>query len=481
MPKAGESLQGRVVGGKFRLIRYLGGSDRSAVFLTERHQGGPKTAAIKLMPADPASVDIQLSRWKLISKLSHPHLLQLFEMGRCQQDGADLVYVVMEYAEENLAQVLPSRALTSDEARAMLKPTLEALAYLHGCGLVHGHLKPANIMVVGNQLKLSSDGICRIGQLDGVGTGSYGPPELPGTEAAPARDVWSLGVTLVQVLTQLLPVWDGKEQEALTLPETLPPQFLDLARTCLERDSKRRCTLPEIAAHLQFTLPAPRTEPIVAQQQAPERPRRPVRTVRSFVPAFAVILTFVLLVWGVRLFNRQTSQPAPSAAALEQPIPQQPSQQLPSPQLPSAVAERPTTAPPKAQPPARATLKTASEVRNVAPPPSPAPRATAVAGNLVPGQVVQQVLPDVSRDAARTIRGTVRVAVSVRVDLAGNVSGVNLVSAGPSPYFARLASDAARRWKFSPPRSGGQSVPSAWTLRFEFTQGGTRVVPAAVL
>ena len=465
MPEAWEKLKGRVVGGKFHLSRYLGGSQRGAVFLTERHQGSPKTAAIKLIPADPASADLQLSRWKLISKLSHPHLVQLFEMGRCQQDGVGFVYVVMEYAEENLAQVLPSRPLTPDEAREMLKPTLETLAYLHGRGFVHGHLKPANIMVVREQLKLSSDGLCQIGERSNVEAGTYGAPESSGTEVAPARDVWSLGVTLVQVLTQLLPVWDGKEQQALTLPETLPPQFLDLARNCLKRDPQQRWTLPEIAAHLQYTLPAP-AEQMVAQRQVPDRPRKPVRQGRFVVPAFAIGLTLAALVVGVRLFNRQPAQPAPSAA-FEQPGPQ-----LPTP-------ERKTPAPPETRPSARAALKTAGDVRNVAPPSSSEPRATLATGDLVPGKVVQQALPDVPQSAQDTIRGTVRVTVKVRVDSSGDVSGDELVSAGPSRYFARLASDAARRWKFSPARRDGQGVPSAWTLRFEFTQDGTRAVPVA--
>jgi len=445
MPEVWEKLKGRVVGGKFHLSRYLGGSQRGAVFLTERHQGKPKTAAIKLIPAEPASADLQLSRWKLISKLSHPHLLQLFEMGRCQQDGVGLVYVVMEYAEETLAQVLPSRPLTPDEAREMLKPTLEALAYLHGRGFVHGHLKPANIMVVGEQLKLSSDGLCQIGERDNVESGTYGPPESSGTEVATTRDVWSLGVTLVQVLTQLLPVWDGKEQEALILPETLPPQFLEMARNCLKRDPQRRWTLAEIAAHLQYTLPAP-TEQTVAQRQVPDRPQKPVRQGRYVGPALAGVLTLAALVVGVKLFNRQPAQPAP----------------------------------PETQPSARATLRKASDVGNIAPPSSREARATPATGNLVLGQVVQQVLPDVPRSARNTIRGTVRVTVRVRLDSAGGVSGDELVSAGPSRYFARLASDAARRWKFSPARRGGQGVPSAWILRFEFTQGGTRAVPVAV-
>ena len=48
----------------------------------------------------------------------------------------NLLYVVMEHADEVLSQVLPYRPLTATEAYQMLEPTLEALAYLHSEGFV---------------------------------------------------------------------------------------------------------------------------------------------------------------------------------------------------------------------------------------------------------------------------------------------------------------------------------------------------------
>ena len=68
----------------------------------------------------------------------------------------------MEYADQTLAQLLLQRALTEAEAREMLLPILDALAFLHGRNLVHGQLKPTNILVVGDQLKLASDTIRRV-------------------------------------------------------------------------------------------------------------------------------------------------------------------------------------------------------------------------------------------------------------------------------------------------------------------------------
>src|SRR5207237_1348299 len=129
--------QGRVVAGQFLLHEYLGGSEHSAVFLTER-KGGPQKAALKLIATDPTDAYVQLARWSAAAKLSHPHLIRLFETGRCELDGVQLLFVVMEYAEENLSQIIPQRPLTTEEAREMTGNALDALGYLHDKGLVHG-------------------------------------------------------------------------------------------------------------------------------------------------------------------------------------------------------------------------------------------------------------------------------------------------------------------------------------------------------
>src|SRR2546422_7733391 len=169
----------------------------------------------------------------------------------------------MEYAGEDLSQMLPHRPLTPAEARDMLAPALDALAYVHGKGFVHGHMKPANIMAIDDQLKLSSDGLCRMGESTGGRRKPrvYDPPEAARGTISPAGDVWSLGMTLVEALTQRLPVWGGKEHGEPALPETVPVPFLDLARHCLRRDPERRLTVAQLSARLQHTLPAPAPAP----------------------------------------------------------------------------------------------------------------------------------------------------------------------------------------------------------------------------
>ena len=62
---------------------------------TGRDFAFPK-AAIKLIPADSVDAPAQLARWRHAAKLSHPHLIRILEMGRCELDSTPMLYVVME-------------------------------------------------------------------------------------------------------------------------------------------------------------------------------------------------------------------------------------------------------------------------------------------------------------------------------------------------------------------------------------------------
>jgi TonB family protein len=480
--------EGQVVNGKFPLLRYLGGSERSAVFLTERHEGEQLLkAAIKLIPADRETGELQLSRWRQAAELSHPNLIPLFEAGHCEIGGVPLLYVVMECAEENLAQVLPDRALAPAEARAMLDSVLDVLSYLHGKGFVHGHIKPANIMANGDLLKVSSDGLRRAGEsVDGRGMPSaYDAPEnvgeaIPVAEAmSSAGDVWSLGMTLVETLTQNLPVVRAAEQPVPLLPQALPQPFLEIARHCLVRRPQGRWTVDQIAARLQDRTPVPQARIRARALQPVARP--PWLSTKHLSYAMTAVVGFVLLLAAIlavpRILRRHPETPQAPATELEQP---------PVPTAPKQVKQAPPERPTKASRPSA--VEEAQDSAGPAPvPASIHPKAIheeetstlakLPAGALVHGEVAQKVLPEVLKSARDTIRGTVKVSVKVDVDRSGTVEGAELESPGPSKYFARAALQAAQLWKFKPPKIGGQGVLSNWTLRFEFTRNETTVVP----
>src|ERR1700719_4667495 len=146
MTETATELLGQVVGGKFRLGQLVGANEHSAVFLTEYDGQEVHKAAIKIIPEDSAEAAGRLARWREAAKLSHPHLIRLLEMGRCELNHTAVLYVVMEYAEENLSEVVARRPLAAAEARAILSSVVNALAYVHAMGFVHCRLKPANIM-----------------------------------------------------------------------------------------------------------------------------------------------------------------------------------------------------------------------------------------------------------------------------------------------------------------------------------------------
>jgi TonB family protein len=472
MTRDWKQWEGRALNSRFPLRQYLGGSDKSAVFLTERRELQPQRAVIKLIVTDAPGADLQISRWELAAKLSHPHLLRLFETGRCQGDDATLVYVVMEYAEDNLAQVLPYRPLTPEEAREMLESVLDALAYLHSKSFVHGRLKPANIMAAREQLKLSSDSLVAAGDaIPASRPTAYDAPEIAGGRISPASDAWSLGVTLMEALTQRVPLCDGIAEP---LPEAVPAPFMGIAHCCLRRDPQRRCTATEIAARLRSAS---------SGSQRPSTLRIPAESGkwRYLLPLAAVVLVAAFLL-GPRLFNPRP--PAESAQAVSSAPSPAPLSAEPTPVAapkPSAAQPRLSPVPSKFSAPksdreeesAKQEAKKKEETPAVSPA-LPPPLSSEVAEPIPAvdaGKIIERVAPSVSQSARDTIQGTVRVSVKVEVDPSGKVTNAELVSSGPSRYFARKALEAAQQWKFAPGAQG------SWLLRFGFKRTGTTVVP----
>jgi TonB family protein len=476
MTEAWKQYEGQIVDGKFDLRTYLGGGDRSAVFVTHRGGQSPQDAAIKIFSADPQTAELLLSRWKQSSRLSHPHLLGIFEMGRCQLGNTGFAYIVTEFADDDVSRILPERKLTAGETLGTLEPVLEGLAYLHDKGFVHGHLKPTNIMAIQDQVKLSIDGVRRIGDA-GAGPrhpSAYDPPEATAGRISPASDVWSLGMTLVELLTQHLPTWERMGEKEPKIPESVPEPFLEIARNCLRRDPQSRWTVQDIAAHLQPGSPVPVTPRVSSAPTAHSKPpiaRQHEHSSKSKYLAVAIAVVVALaVVLGIAKFSKHSAPARPESEIASQPAPVQPA---------------PEAAPEKAEAINPATKDNESKpaaAEAASPPPSPqSEMAEKPAGEIVRSEVLHQVVPDVPQQASNTISGTVKVNVRISVDPSGNVAEASLDLPGPSKYFANLALQAARQWTFTPAKANGQGVSSEWVLRFEFTRAGAKVFPAQSL
>jgi TonB family protein len=586
--------EGHVIDGTFPLLRCLGASDHSGVFLTEPRSGEVSKAALKLVPVIPSLVDAQLAHWRVAAELSHPRLVQLYDTGRCQLGEQHFLFLVMEYAEQNLAEVLPHRALTVDEAREMLLAALDPLAFLHGQQRVQGQLKPSNILVVGDQLKLASDTIRPASEATANISmpSSYDAPEGEREIFSTASDVWALGVTLAEALTQQSPSWTDSRRTSLVLPQDFPATFADVVRRCLSPDPKARpgvaaliswardpgTPLPEPAAVSERRAPSERVvadrsgtprvsipvaaEPAVADRAAgterahmTERTAAPGGTDRAGVAERTAVragaesarVTERTAVRAGAESARVTERAAGSSvgAVAGRPGATAPRAGTPPDQAaartPTMTAERrpaATPAPPPFSlpeptaerrsylmlilgavavavaiwaavhvfsPHSQATIAADTAAQSVpaaavgdnaeqsagqggesgarevqatpgSTPPSERAQTSRSASNSKAGSaqisaaVVHEEIPRVPKSARDTIHGRIKVTVRVTVDRSGTVVNETLDTPGPSHYFARLATQAARKWKFAPTED---RTPRERLVHFEFSREAT--------
>jgi len=431
-PDTWKTWEGRVVEGKFPLRQWLGGSDHSAVFLTEMPGQPSQNAAIKFIPADNGNAEAHLSRLRTASRLSHRHLIRIFESGSTRMDGGTVLYIVMECADDDLSRILPERALQPGEVADLLPPVLDALSYLHKNGFVHGRVKPSNVLAAGDQLKLSTDQVSLPSEQDSRRRRRdlFDAPATVAGIISPAGDVWSMGVTLVAALTRDVTLAEAASPDNRDLPETIPEPFRDIARDCLRLDPNRRGSLKDIQARLQ---PAARSIPA-----PPETAPAPQPTSRGKVLGFALVIVAVLgMVLAVVYFRSHQASPETSTPITS------PAERVPAPATTTSPASVPAPAKPQS----------------------------------ADGAVVHQVLPDIPKGAMNTISGTIKVAVRVQVDPSGKVASATYKMAGHGQYFARHAVQAAEEWTFAPPQLNGQAQPSTWLLQFRFKRSGIQVSP----
>jgi TonB family protein len=428
-----EQWVGQVIDGKFRLDRSLGGSDRSAVFLAEQTVD-QRQCVIRLLEANASGAGGQLQRWEAAAKLSHPNLMRIYEAGRCQIDGHDYFFVLSEFAEENLAQIIPERALSADETRQVLQDVLAALTYIHGQGLVHGDLKPSNIFAVGEAVKVSSETLLPAGQpLAGrVATRPYDAPESSVATLEPSADIWSLGVLLVEALTQHRPVVDWPREKP-SLSAAMPQPFREIAENCLHADPAQRWTVARIVSQLRAEKPAANSKPAMPPPTSSATAHPSSATLKTQSGKWLYALAAVAVVALIALLVPRSKPPVPEATT------QQASQAGPTP-------SQPATSSPNASLPSSEPTSTHAD-----------------------GQVAERVMPRVAPGALHTIRGKIKVVVELKVDETGKVTQAHLKSPGSSRYFADKALEAAKGWTFKPTVENGQAVASEWRVRFTFS------------
>lgn len=504
-----------MINGVFPLNRAVSFSDHSAVFLTEHRAENLPSALLKLVPAIPTFSDTQLAYWRAAATLAHPNLIRLLEAGRCQIKGLQFLFVVMEYAEQTLAKLLAQRSLAPGTLQRAMRPILTSLGFLHQNQLVHGGLKPSNILLTNRRVKLASDTVRPSGECTAsiAGASVYDPPEARDGSFTAAGDIWSLGVIMVEALTQRRPTWPDKRSETPVLPEALPGQFVDIIWQCLSRDPAKRPTVGDLEA--QFGAPpkvsaaaapavgwhaaVPAAEYPVLSPPAPDAEPEAVAEAADLVPASLRIATekFRPVAFGRQGTQRQFRAPLGAAVLAVSAVASVggwASLRLPDAGYASAetpmIAQRARhAADDSATTPGAALAGTSGASGTWGPPGIPgttladsaqgargsvsapggtsAQRGSAEVQTVVPPpSVLHEEAPDVPPSALKTVRGHIKFAVRVKVDSSGNVVDASLASHSPSKYFTRISLDTARKWKFV----SADDQSRHWLLWFEFTR-----------
>jgi serine/threonine protein kinase len=227
--------------GRFKLQRELGRGAQAVVWLAHDTRLD-REVALKLLNDSGDAVGPWLQEARAVSRLSHPHIVPVFEADVAAEAGSR-PYLVFEYVKgPTLAARLRERggALPVREAVSLLLGVLDALRAAHECGIVHRDLKPSNILIdADGRARVMDFGIAaRVAEGrhdDGeagtiCGTPGYISPEAArGAAPNPAMDVFSAGVMLAEMLSgqRLLKERDSMralervQQEDLLLPPAL--------------------------------------------------------------------------------------------------------------------------------------------------------------------------------------------------------------------------------------------------------------------
>jgi eukaryotic-like serine/threonine-protein kinase len=289
-----------VLGGRYRLLDVIGEGGMSVVWrahddLLERD------VAVKVLRdgGDERFRTAIRAEAKAAARLASPRVAHIYDYGETSESDQQVPYLVMELVVGEALSVRLNGAATLPwrETAAIGAQISEALLAAHGLGLVHRDIKPDNVILTADGVKLIDFGISALvgapdmdadGRL--LGTAAYIAPErLADAPVGVEADVYALGVLLYRMLAGTLP-WDsdGRTQllaahlfvppRALPPIAGMPPLLSQLCIACLEKEPHRRPAIAALAAELRR---------ISDEHDAAAAPPIPTATREMLIPAFA--------------------------------------------------------------------------------------------------------------------------------------------------------------------------------------------------
>lgn len=232
--------------GAFELVAPLATGGMGAVWRA-RQAAPDREVAVKIVhraSADEAAI---------LARIRHPSIATVHARGHDEVDGARIDWIAMELVEDARPLDRAARDLALPARLALLRETCEAIGRAHALGIVHGDLKPSNILVDGQgRVKIIDFGAGCIGPTAAhargarYGTPAYLAPELlsPGAAASPACDVYALGLLLYAIVHGALPreLASGSAIDILLARDTV--------RTDRAPDGRAAGLAPDLAAIL---------------------------------------------------------------------------------------------------------------------------------------------------------------------------------------------------------------------------------------
>ncbi len=249
---------GDTVAGQYEVKGCIAHGGLGWVYLAVDHNVNDRPVVLKglVHSGDAEAQAIAMAERQFLAEVVHPQIVQIFNfVEHTDRHGDPVGYIVMEYIGGQSLKRSSKKGgkkgekLPVAEAIAYLLEILPALSYLHSIGLVYNDLKPENIMLTEEQLKLIDLGaVSRVNSFGYLyGTPGYQAPEIVRTGPTVATDIYTVGRTLA-ALTLNLRTRNGRYVDGL--PEDDPvlaayDSFGRLLRRAIDPDPRRRFSSAE--------------------------------------------------------------------------------------------------------------------------------------------------------------------------------------------------------------------------------------------
>jgi eukaryotic-like serine/threonine-protein kinase len=246
--------------GRYEILEIIGAGANGSVVRAHDPMIG-RLVAIKLLPPELAKGEAQnrfLQEARVVGQLSHPSIITLHDMGI--EESTSTPYLVMEFLTgQSLDRILDKGAVPTMRACAWIGDVAGALTAAHRKGVIHGDVKPANILITEDgRVKLMDFGMARVAAREQSskplsGTPAYWCPEqIMGQPQDGRSDLFSLGVVLYELLTRKRP-FDADSLQGVCnrilshqplpvshLNTSLPSAMNDVVTRCLSKDPNNR-------------------------------------------------------------------------------------------------------------------------------------------------------------------------------------------------------------------------------------------------